>query len=618
MTKQKRLRYLEYYDLQKCFDNLYEKSKQGDVFTNLMELISSEENVKLAYRNIKRNKGSFTAGVDRITIKDIKKIPVEEYVKIIQSKLQFYRPKPVRRVEIEKQGGGTRPLGIPTMTDRLVQQCILQVLEPICDAKFHERNNGFRPNRSTENALAQCYKMIQKQNLHFVVDIDIKGFFDNVNHSKLVRQIWAMGIQDKKLICIIKQMLKAPIIMPDGTKIYSTKGTPQGGILSPLLSNIVLNELDWWVTSQWESIPTRREYKCSVNKNGSISKSSVFAALRGTNLKEMYIVRYADDFKIFCRKKSDADKIFIAVRKWLKERLKLDISEEKSKVVNLRKHYSEFLGLKMKAVKKGSKYVVKSHMKDKAVKNATEKLKKQIKKIQRPKDKNQSVCEIERYNQMVEGIQNYYRPATHITIDCANIQRKIAIVMQSRLKHRMKRKGIINNSHIKERYGTSRQLRFIDSRPLVPIGYVQTKFPMYKKKSICKYTESGREEIHKNLCFDNYMLAVMKQMLSNYKNTDSIEYTDNRISLYASQYGKCAILGTILDIDDIHCHHKLPRKLGGKDNYQNLIIIHKDIHALVHAVNEDSIRKYLSKFSLNAKQKQKLNSLRKMAGNEPI
>lgn len=618
MTKQKRLRYLEYYNLQKCFDNLYEKSKQGDIFKNLTELISSEENIRLAYRNIKRNKGSFTAGTDGITIKDTEKISVEKYVKIIQSKLQFYSPKPVRRVEIEKQGGGTRPLGIPTMTDRIVQQCILQVLEPICEAKFHERNNGFRPNRSTENALAQCYRMIQKQNLHFVVDIDIKGFFDNVNHSKLIRQIWAMGIQDKKLICIIKQMLKAPIIMPDGTKTYPTRGTPQGGILSPLLSNIVLNELDWWITSQWESIPTEREYKCSVNKNGSVSKSSVFAALRGTNLKEMYIVRYADDFKIFCRKKSDAEKIFIAVRKWLKERLKLDISEEKSKVVNLRKHYSEFLGFKMKAVKKGGKYAVKSHMTDKAVKNTEEKLKKQIEKIQRPKDKNQSGYEIERYNQMVEGIQNYYRSATHITIDCANIQRKIAVAMQSGLKHRMKKKGTINNPHIKERYGTSRQLRFIDGRPLVPIGYVQTKFPMYKKKSICKYTKIGREELHKNLRFDNYVLTVMKQMLSNYKNTDSIEYTDNRISLYASQYGKCAILGTILDIDDIHCHHKLPRKLGGKDNYQNLVIVHKDIHTLVHAVKVECISKYLSKFSLNAKQKQRLNSLRKMAGNEPI
>ena len=188
MTKQKRLRYLEYYNLQKCFDNLYEKSKQGDIFKNLTELISSEENIRLAYRNIKRNKGSFTAGTDGITIKDTEKISVEKYVKIIQSKLQFYSPKPVRRVEIEKQGGGTRPLGIPTMTDRIVQQCILQVLEPICEAKFHERNNGFRPNRSTENALAQCYRMIQKQNLHFVVEIDIKGIFDKVNHSKLIRK----------------------------------------------------------------------------------------------------------------------------------------------------------------------------------------------------------------------------------------------------------------------------------------------------------------------------------------------------------------------------------------------------------------------------------------------
>ncbi len=158
-------------------------------------------------------------------------------------------------------------LGIPTIIDRIAQQCILQVLEPICEAKFHERNNGFRPNRSAENALAQCYKMIQVQHLHFVVDIDIKGFFDNVNHSKLIRQIWAMGIQDKKLICVIKQMLKAPIIMQDGKKVYPTKGTPQGGILSPLLVNIVLNELDWWISSQWVSMPTHTKYKAFYNKS---------------------------------------------------------------------------------------------------------------------------------------------------------------------------------------------------------------------------------------------------------------------------------------------------------------------------------------------------------------
>lgn len=224
----------EYYDLQDYFDDLYAKSKQGEVFTNLMEIISNKDNIRLAYRNIKRNSGSYTSGTDHLNIRDIERMSAETLIEIIQRKLQFYQPKPVKRVEIPKPNGKTRPLGIPTIVDRLVQQCILQVLEPICEAKFHERSNGFRPNRSSEHALAQCYRMIQKQNLHFVVDIDIKGFFDNVNHSKLIRQMWTMGIRDKQLICIIKQMLKAPIVMPDGKTIYPTKGTPQGGILSPL------------------------------------------------------------------------------------------------------------------------------------------------------------------------------------------------------------------------------------------------------------------------------------------------------------------------------------------------------------------------------------------------
>lgn len=161
MTKQKKLRHLEYYDLQECFDSLYAKSKQGEVFTNLMELISSEENIRLAYRNIKRNKGSFTAGVEKLTIKELEKLTVEQYVEIIQKKLKWYQPKAVRRKEIEKPNGGIRPLGIPTIIDRLIQQCILQVLEPICEAKFHKRSNGFRPNRSAEHAKAQCDKLIQ-------------------------------------------------------------------------------------------------------------------------------------------------------------------------------------------------------------------------------------------------------------------------------------------------------------------------------------------------------------------------------------------------------------------------------------------------------------------------
>ena len=209
-SKQSKIRYTEYYDLQSTFDRLYADSLKGKTFHNLISLMASEENIKLAYRTIKGNKGSGTPGVDKRTIKHLASMEEEKFVRLIQKQFSWYNPRPVRRVEIPKPNGKTRPLGIPTIVDRIVQQCILQVLEPICEAKFHERSNGFRPNRSTEHAIAQCCRLMQIQHLHYAVDLDIHGFFDNVHHGKLIRQMWEMGIRDKKLLCIIKQMLKAP------------------------------------------------------------------------------------------------------------------------------------------------------------------------------------------------------------------------------------------------------------------------------------------------------------------------------------------------------------------------------------------------------------------------
>lgn len=249
--KDQKIRHNEYYDMQSKYDELYAKSKKGFVFKNLMEIIQSDKNIRLAYRNIKNNSGSHTAGVDSKTISFIENFDGESYVRKVKAKFANYNPKAVKRVDIPKPDGRTRPLGIPTIWDRIVQQCILQVLEPICEAKFYERSNGFRPNRSAENAIAQAMFYMQQVNLHYVVDVDIKGFFDNVNHAKLIRQMWSLGIQDTKLLKVVRRMLKAPVLMPDGQLIYPDKGTPQGGILSPLLSNIVLNELDWWISSQW-------------------------------------------------------------------------------------------------------------------------------------------------------------------------------------------------------------------------------------------------------------------------------------------------------------------------------------------------------------------------------
>jgi len=618
-TKQKKnskLRHLEYYDLQNTLDKLYADSGRGKIFNNLMPLIESEENIRLAYRNIKRNSGSNTSGVDSLTIKDIEKIPETKFVEIVRKKLQWYKPKAVRRVEIPKPNGKLRPLGIPAIWDRIVQQCILQILEPICEAKFSDRSNGFRPNRSAEHAIAQAYAFMQKSHLHYVVDIDIKGFFDNVNHGKLVKQMWNMGIQDKKLLCVIKEMLKAPIVLPNGETIYPQKGTPQGGILSPLLSNIVLNELDWWIASQWEKQPAHN-IRDHITKTGATHRGRAYDAFRKSGLKEMHMVRYADDFKIFCSNRKDANRAYEATKAWLHDRLKLEVSEEKSKIVNLKKGYSEFLGFKLTLMKKGSSYVVKSHICDKAKKRETDKLKGQIRKIAHPKNDEERATLINEYNSMVMGMHNYFQIATCVSSDFADMGREVDVVKLSQLKRRgLSTKGNYKGAlFIEKKYGQSKQIRFYSGKPLVPVAYIKHKNPMWKKKSVCKYTPEGRQEIHKNLGIDtNTMLLLMKTK----EVGRSVEYMDNRISLYVAQYGKCAITGQILTLHEIHCHHKKPVSQGGNDRYENLIILHKDIHRLLHATKEETIKAYLSQLQLTYKQKAKLNKLRQLANLQVI
>lgn len=614
-SKQRKIRNSEYYDMQKTFDRLYADSKKGKVFNHLMETIESEENIKLAYRTIKKNTGSNTAGVDKRTIKSLAKLSEEDYVRLIRKQFSNYHPRPVRRVEIPKPNGKTRPLGIPTIIDRVVQQCVMQVMEPICEARFSDNSYGFRPNRSTEHAIAQCMRLIQVQHMYHVVDLDIKGFFDNINHTKLIRQIWALGIRDKKLLCIIKEMLKAPVILPTGEKVYPQKGTPQGGILSPLLANIVLNELDWWIASQWEQMPTKTEFKTKCNEQGTEIRSHAYRALRKSRLKEVHAVRYADDFKIFCPTHEDAVKAYKATEMWLKDRLGLDISPDKSKVVNLKRQYSEFLGFKLKVRKKGKKYVVRSHMSDKAYKKAHEKLTGEIKKLAHSSDDTAQFIQLQKYNSVVAGLHEYYRIATDTVDDFAKLAFSINKQLNNRLKGDVSRKGTLRNGFIKDKYGKSKQLRFLHERPIVPVGAVQQKNAQNKRKSINKYTAKGRELIHKNLAINT---EAMLYLMRNPVMGRSIEYADNRISLFAAQYGKCAITGLPMEVHEIHCHHKVPVSKGGTDEYANLILITEAVHVIIHATSETIIKQYLNNIQLDDSKLEKLNKLRTLAEMPPI
>lgn len=620
--KKPNLRHAEYYDFQSVQDKLYTDSQKGRIFKQLVQIIAMPENIRLAYRNIKKNAGSLTAGTDNKTIRNLEKLSDEQLIGMVKRKLNWYVPQSVRRVEIPKGNDPTkkRPLGIPTITDRLIQQCVLQVLEPICEAKFHEHSYGFRPNRSQENAISHVYSCMQLGHYHFVVDIDIKSFFDRINHGKLLKQLWTLGIRDKKLLSIISAMLKAEIAGIGFPEV----GAPQGGVISPLLSNVVLNELDWWIASQWENFLTKHSYSEDVLPNGSLNKGNKYRAMReNSHLKEVVSIRYADDFKLFTKSYRDAVKLFHATRKWLKERLGLDISPEKSEIINLKEAYSEFLGFKMRVIPRGKqpngqpKYVVESHIRDKALRNIKANLNRFIYNIEFPsggkRNEYDAIC---KYNAYVMGVHNYYKSATKVCSDLRPLAFQVHKSLKARLKGRVKTAKWMKKRKlpcegfraIQEKYGRSDQLHYIGNTPIVPIGFMRCSFPMRKNRRVDSYTPEGRSMIHKNL--EKIDMDILYYLMRNPVFGQTIEYNNNRLSLYCAQKGKCAVTGTAMEIGNIHCHHKTPRQLGGTNHYDNLVLVTKAVHTLIHATNPALIESYLCSLNLNPKQLKILTSLR--------
>lgn len=605
MLKKDKLRYNEYYDMQHIYDELYAQSKNGNNFYKLLEIVGSEQNICLAYRNLKTNSGSKTAGTDGLTIDDIKHLCDEDIIMKVRSSLDNYQPKSVRRVFIPKSGSDKRrPLGIPCIWDRLVQQCILQVLEPICEPKFHNHSYGFRANRSAHHALGRVTSLINISKYHYCVDVDIKGFFDNVNHGKLLKQIWTLGIRDKRLICIISKMLKAEI---DGEGVPE-KGTPQGGLLSPLLSLIVLNELDWWVSSQWETFqPNHR------NKNGWFQY-----AKKHTRLKSGFIVRYADDFKIMCSTYEEAQRFYHSTVDFLNKRLKLEISPEKSKVVNLKKNSSDFLGFKIKVIPKGKTkhgYVAKTDMNQKALKKAKTNLKLKVKDIVR----HTTTFQIARYNLAVMGMQNYYCVATNIYNNLTEVSYALLPTTRVRFKKIAKLIPFETTSQDFQMKTTGirpqTKIIMITDTPLLPINGVKHKNPLNFSQDICNFTEHGRSRIHEEIAL---VTKGEIRILLEYKDTTkSVEFNDNRISVFIAQQGNCYITNRRHSPTDMVCIYKNITETD-RDKYQNLVFVEIPISKAILTESVQQAKMWLMNYGLSSQQKKKLNKIRANYGYQAI
>src|SRR3989449_3770983 len=269
----------------------------------LMEEVCERENLKEALRQVKANKGS--SGVDGMTVVGIKDYLKQHWPAIREQLLNgTYEPKPVRRVEIRKPDGGVRKLGIPTVLDRFIQQAVMQVLQRRWDRTFSDHSYGFRPGRSAHQAVAQAQQHIA-EGRSWCVDLDLEKFFDRVNHDKLMGQI-AKRVEDKRLLKLIRAFLNAGV-MENGLVSPSVEGTPQGGPLSPLLSNLVLDELD-------------RELERRGHR----------------------YVRYADDSNIYDRSERAGQRVMERVKRFITEKLKLKVNEAKSAVA--RPQERKFLG----------------------------------------------------------------------------------------------------------------------------------------------------------------------------------------------------------------------------------------------------------------------------------
>ena len=592
-------------EMKQTLDFLYEKSKDGISFTGLVEAMVNEITIVTAIHNIKSNKGSKTAGVDQVKMDKYLQMPRDELIALIRESFSNYRPKPARRVYIPKKNGKQRPLGIPTVLDRIVQECVRIIIEPICEAKFYPHSYGFRPYRAQKHAIRDIINVINSsarspQQPVWAVEGDIKGCFDNINHRILLKKIWRIGIHDKRVIKMIQQMLKAGYI-ESGLMNDTEIGTMQGGILSPLLSNVYLNDFDWYVGRLY--MEPHRQCKHKGNDTRRMKYSGV---------TPKYNFRYADDWVILTSTEKEAYRLKRVLTKYFKNRLKLELSQEKTHLTDLRTEGIHFLGFVVKAEKKRktpdpktwTENLVGKPLPDmERLKEKIQKITDEVRVIGKITERSVQAAQIQNINSMIVGLAQYLQPsicshAFHV-IDRRINNTALAVWKRRFPKHyntyQIPLEKLCNLPHRHEGYKSKTFAVPIEGEWFgITMAFItHSKYESRPfDQRMTPYTEEGRliyshyRSKSKPLPCNRPSINTARdiQLSVGAKTVFNFEYFMNREYAYNRDKGKCKCCKKPLFLDDRKfCYHiKGDLPLEKVNKVQNLIWLCNDCYQMVN------------------------------------
>ena len=582
-------------------DHLYQHSKKvfdeggRPAFKGLLEIMSAEATIITAIHNIKSNHGSDTPGVDSKTMrKEYLQRSHSWVIKDIQTAFKHFEPQKIRRVYIDKPGKAEkRPLGIPTIRDRIVQECMRIVLEPIFEAQFFAHSYGFRPMRDTPMALERAKLLVHHTGYHWIVEGDISKCFDRIDHAILLKRLYHMGIKDRRVLQIIKAMLKTGVM--DECEV-NEEGTPQGGLISPLLANVYLDIMDEWVTKQWEAKKTVYPFSKPYRK---------YKGLRRTALIPGFLVRYADDFIIITDTRAHAEDWKSRLQMFLHSKMKLTLSPEKTLITDIRKKYIKFLGYEYKVVPGNARkgYIPRTIPERDRLKRKTDKIAHDIKKIPHYYSREQMVDAINRINSQIRGIIQYYQCCTWVNIAMKKYSRRLQFVASRRLMQ-YKGKWIPANQtqnlpRLHQQY--QQKIPSLEYRNIY-IGFTALSFCKWekitpKKEEETPYTDAGRQlffertkrkRIHARLDEMYSEKSAKATRYGQWGKLNNFEFIMNRSYALNRDKLKCRVCGGWLISSMPWTHRVNPNlPLSKVNRVNNLISVHKKCHDAVNNPNYD-------------------------------